>query len=61
MKPSCKLVGTDGNAVALIAKVRDTLRRENLKKEVDEFKDKAFACKSYDELLRLIMDYVEIE
>ena len=61
MKPTCKLVGTDGNAFALIAKVSITLKEEDSKEAADEFKNKAFACKSYDELLRLIMDYVEVE
>jgi hypothetical protein len=32
-----------------------------MKKEMQEFQDKAFAASSYDEVLQLCMQYVEVE
>jgi len=61
MKPACKLVGTDGNVFALLAKVRDTLKRAGLRTEAQECCTKVFNCKSYDEALQIMMEYVEVE
>lgn len=55
-----ELVGTNGNAFALIAKVRDVLRKEIGSAAAKEFADEAFDKGSYDELLRFIMETVEV-
>ena len=55
-KPVCKLVGTDGNVFAIIANVSKCLDKE----QAHEFENRAFACDSYDEVLRLVMEYVEV-
>lgn len=60
-KPTVKLVGTDGNVFAVIGKVRDALGRAGLRDEAAEFVERAFAAGSYDEVLRLCMEYCDVE
>lgn len=61
MKPSCTLIGEDGNVFNLIGIVSRTLEKNKLKLEAKEFRNKAIKCGSYDEVLVLIQEYVEIE
>ncbi len=56
-KPTCRLVGTDGNVFAIIANVSKCLYKE----QAHEFENKAIACDSYDEVLRVVLEYVEVE
>lgn len=60
-RPVCRLVGTDGNAFAVIGLVRQTLRRAGRPERAIEFVERAFRLGSYDELLRLCFEYVEVE
>lgn len=60
-KPPCKLLGEDGNVFAIIGKVSKTLKRAGQDDKEREFRDKAFAAHSYDEVLNLLEDYVEVE
>lgn len=60
-KPRCKLIGEDGNVFNIIGRVSRSLKTAGLVEEVKEFQKKAFASKSYDEVLRLCFDYVEVE
>lgn len=60
-KPVCKLIGEDGNAFAIIGRVSKTLKRAGLYDRAAEFIKRAFAADSYDEVLRLCMDYVEVK
>lgn len=55
-----ELIGTDGNAFALIGKVAKALRREVSREASDKFKAEAMSQGSYDELLALIMRTVEV-
>jgi hypothetical protein len=55
------LLGTDGNVFAIIGKVSKSLKKARLKDQAKEFQDKAFNSGSYDEVLSLCMEYVEIE
>jgi len=59
-KPICKLVGTDGNVFAVIGNVRAALRHAGQADRAKEFSDKAMSCGSYDEVLALVFDYVEV-
>ncbi|HEX5132089.1 MAG TPA: hypothetical protein VFX92_06345 [Candidatus Krumholzibacteria bacterium] len=59
-RPVCKLVGTDGNVFAVIGRVRETLQRAGQTSSASEFVKRAFAARSYDEVLRLCMEYVEV-
>jgi len=59
-KPTCKLIGTDGNVFAVIGSVKKALRDAGQPERASEFVQKAFAAKSYDEVLRLCMEFVEV-
>lgn len=60
-KPACKLIGRDGNVFSIIGSVTRALERNGQRDLADEFKKKAFASKSYDDVLTLVHDYVEVE
>ena len=61
MKPICKLVGTDGNAFSIIGRVSRALKDAGLRDRAKEFTDKAFKSGSYDALLALCLNYVDVE
>ena len=60
-KPVCKLVGTDGNVFAIIGNVCRTLKKAGQPEMAKEFQDKAFGMETYDHVLSLCNDYVEVE
>lgn len=60
-KPVCKLVGTDGNVFSIIGAVSKTLKRAGQPEKAKEFQNKAFSSGSYDAVLQLCMEYVEVE
>ena len=55
-----KLTGTDGNVFALMGKVAKALRRAGHPDLADEFTKKVFQSGSYDESLRIMMEYVDV-
>jgi hypothetical protein len=58
---TCRLVGTDGNAFALIARVKRALERAGVPEdEVQEFVKQATSS-DYDKLLLVIHDWVVVE
>jgi hypothetical protein len=59
-KPPCELVGTDGNVFAVIGRVRKALLGAGQSERASEFVRRAFSAISYDEVLRLCMEYVEV-
>jgi len=59
-KPACKLVGTDGNVFSIIGRVKQALREAGETESASEFVQRAFRAGSYDEVLRLCMEYVEV-
>lgn len=59
-KPACKLSGTDGNVFMLAGRVGSCLKKAGLQDKAKEFYDKLQKCKSYDEAVCLMMDYVEV-
>lgn len=60
-KPACKMVGESGNVFAIIGLVARTLKQAGLPNRAAEWSQKAMQCASYDEVLRLVFDYVEPE
>ena len=60
-KPVCQLTGTDGNSFAIIANVEKALKRAGLRERAQEWRTAAFKSKSYDALLQLAFEYVEVE
>lgn len=61
VKPTVQLIGEDGNVFAIIGRVSKALKRAGQREKAKEFTDKAMKSGSYDEVLRLCMDYVEVE
>ena len=59
-KPVCRLVGTDGNVFAVIGRVRQALIGAGQPDRASEFVKRAFGAPSYDAVLRLCMEYVEV-
>jgi len=55
-----KLIGEDGNAFAIMSRVTKALRRNGYKDLVDEYMKEAMSS-DYDNLLRVTMEYVEVE
>lgn len=60
-KPTCQLTGTDGNVFSIIGRVHHTLVKAGLHDTANEFMDKALGAESYDHVLQLCFDYVEVE
>ena len=59
-KPACKLIGTDGNVFSIIGRVKQSLKKAGQEERTREFVERAFQAKSYDEVLKLCDDYVDI-
>lgn len=60
-KPTVQLIGEDGNVFNIIGLVSRELKRAGQSELAKEFQEKAVQCESYDEVLRLVMTYVEVE
>lgn len=61
MRPVCKLIGEDGNVFNIMGRVIKSLKKVGLAEEAKEFSTKAFNSASYDEVLQLAIEYVEVE
>lgn len=59
-KPVCRLVGENGNVFNLIGIAAKTLVKAGLKDKADEMKNRAFHAMSYDEVLVIIGQYVDV-
>ena len=59
--PVCRLIGTDGNVFAIIGKVRRTLREAGQPERASAFAGRAFQSRSYDEVLTLCHEYVDVQ
>jgi len=55
-----KLIGADGNAFAILGKVKQALKRAGHAELAEEFMKEAMSG-DYNHLLRTAMDYVEVE
>lgn len=62
-KPTCKLIGEDGNIFNLIGIASRALKENYLSEQAEEMRKRIMCgeAQSYDEALRIIMEYVEIE
>jgi hypothetical protein len=61
-KPTVKLIGVDSNVFNIIGLTKQALRRAGLHAQAEEFMTKAFnASGGYDEVLRLVQEYCEVE
>ena len=60
-KPKCKLSDKNGNVFNLLGIVSRTLRDNHQNKQANECVDRVLkTATSYDDALRIMMDYVEI-
>jgi hypothetical protein len=60
-KPTVKLINTDGNAFAIMGRVKDALFKAGADKEyVKKYLDDVMSG-DYDHLLCVTMDYVDVE
>lgn len=59
-KPVVKLIGKDGNAFFILGAVKKALVKAGMSQEAKEFIEKATSG-DYDNLLRVVMDYVDVE
>jgi hypothetical protein len=60
-KPVVQLTGTDGNVFSIIGRVSSALKQAGQEDKAKELTNKAFACKSYQEVLSLLPDYVTVK
>jgi hypothetical protein len=60
-RPKCKLSGEDGNVFNIIGSVAKALKKADYEAKAKEFIEKAFNSKSYDAVLVLAQEYVDIE
>jgi hypothetical protein len=60
-RPPCRLTGTDGNVFAIIGKVLQVLCDAGQSDRASEFVRRAFDAGSYDAVLQLCFEYVEVE
>ncbi len=61
IKPPCRMAGEDGNVFAIISRVRRALRNAGLHEKAEEFVARATSSGSYDEVLALCFEFVEID
>ena len=59
-KLKVKLVGTDGNAFAILKRVSVALKNSGRKDEAKKYLEEAMAS-DYDNLLQVTMKYVDVE
>lgn len=59
-KPECQLTGKDGNVFAIIGEVKRVLVDYGLPDLADEFVKRATNSSSYEEVLSMIDEYVEV-
>jgi len=60
-KPRCALTGENGNVFAVINRVTRALKKVGQPERSKEFATKAFQCPSYDAVLALCGEYVDVE
>ena len=60
-KPTCKLIGADGNVFNLIGLAVRALKKANQADKASEMSKKCFSSGSYSEVLKIIGEYVDIE
>ncbi len=57
----CKLLNRDGNVFSIIGTVVRELKKAGYEDIAKEYQDRCFQAKSYDEVLRITMETIEVE
>jgi len=60
-KPKCKLIGTNGNVFMIVGAVSLALKNAGQREKASEFVAKAMAYGSYDAVLALCFEYVDVQ
>lgn len=60
-KPKAKLVGANGNIFNLLSIASKSLKTAGQKDKATEMSKRVMSSNSYDEALRIITEYVEVE
>lgn len=55
-----QLIGTDGNVFSIVGRVREALRKAGQEDRARDFVERAFRSGSYDAVLQLCLEYVEV-
>jgi hypothetical protein len=61
LKPICKLIGEDGNIFSILGRVSRALKDNGQDEKVKEVNSRVMCSCSYEEALKIIMEYVEVE
>lgn len=62
MKPIAKLTGEDGNIFSLIGIAVRAMKRAGVERDIIEtMRARIYDSNSYDEVVTIIMEYVEVE
>lgn len=61
MKPVCTLIGENGNIFNLIGIARRALKEADEPEKANEMTERVMQAGSYDEAVRVIIEYVEAE
>jgi len=62
MKPKCRLIGENGNIFNLMGIVSRTLKEAGETEKAEEMIQRITSgAKSYDEVLAILMEYVDVE
>ena len=59
-KPECELSECDGNVFFIIGRVSKALKRAGMSEKAAEWYDKATKCESYDAVIQLAFEYVDV-
>lgn len=59
-KPVCKLTGIDGNVFNIIGTVGRTLKKAGQKEQAEKFYAEVDKAESYDAVLQLAFEYVDV-
>lgn len=59
-KPDCPLIGQDGNIFNLVGIASKALKRNGMREAADEMQNRIISSGSYDEVLSIIGEYVNI-
>lgn len=59
-KPICKLTGQDGNVYNLIGQAKVCLRHAGLKDQATEMSTRCLHADSYDAVLGIITEYLDV-
>ncbi len=60
IRPVVKLIGMDGNAYFILGRVKKALEKAGMHQEAQKFIERATSG-DYDNLFRVVMEYVDVE